>query len=115
MTDQFKERIQVVQNGYNYYQEIGRRMNDSEYYAHSTPTRDGRLEELVDSLFDIVGKIIEEDDKKENILQNKLSDQELTLKEGLSVNLYQLVFDYYNQDIEFSSDPHDTIELRWGQ
>ena len=42
-------------------------MNDSEYYAHSTPTRDGRLEELVDSLFDVVGKVIEEDDKKENI------------------------------------------------
>lgn len=115
VTDQFKERVQVVQNGYNYYQEIGRRMNDSEYYAHSTPTRDGRLEELVDSLFDVVGKVIEEDDKKENILQEKLSNQELTLKDGLSVNLYQLVFDYYNQDIEFSSDPHDTIELRWGQ
>tara|TARA_B100000925_G_C22010526_1_gene476119 strand:+ start:784 stop:1938 length:1155 start_codon:yes stop_codon:yes gene_type:complete len=115
VTDQFKERVHVVQSGFDYSVQIGRRMNESEYYAHSTPTRDGRLEELVDSLFDIVRQIVEEDNKKQNILKEKLIDQRLTLKEGLEVNLFKLIFDFYNQDIEFSNDPHDTIEQRWGQ
>jgi hypothetical protein len=115
VTDQFNERVQIVQSGFNYYQQIGRRMNESEYYAHSTPSRDGRLEELVDSLFEIVEKIVEKEEGSENILKEKLSGKTLTLKEGMEVNLHKLIFDFYQDDLELSNDPHDTIEQRWGQ
>jgi hypothetical protein len=76
------------------------------YYNQSTPSRDGRLIEKLRSLNSLIWEM-DYDSAEES--RERLLDTKIELKNGKYISVYHLA-DMYN----FSPQPWDSEELRWG-
>lgn len=130
--DQLLERIDVVAKGVEHQKDIGGKcMNPEEFDTHSTPSRDGRLKDMLNN--------IELDFKELTSNQkNELTGSTLTLLEALSakhpassalmeltsfcpINYREGVVVNMREIREriakglLSSHPNDSVEARWGE
>ena len=107
-----EERVQVVQTGYSYYLSVGRSLTTGEHYTHSTPSRDERLYKSILKIEELNKELIKS--KGINIVKEKLSSIQITIKEGTSLSAFKIYENLFHNSYDFSSDPEDSIEERWG-
>ena len=108
-----KERVEVVQAGYNYYVSVGRRnLTSREHYIHSTPSRDERLFKSASKISELNQIFLEEEGK--DFVKEILTPIKILIKSGLNLSAYDIYYGILENGYDFSSNPQDTIEERWG-
>lgn len=99
-------RSEVVRSGYEYATKVSRCMHSSEYHAYSTPSRDANLRRVV------LGLGLQ--------LKNNLNEAELVLRTcpGIQITRSRSLtsFDFLKKllKLEYSSNPHEAPEVRFG-
>lgn len=104
--DLFKQRIQIVEDGYRLCSSKPCRPNSADWEAWSTPSRDQRIVSSVEAVNDI-RSYVENWEQFEPLLNAVVLEQE-----GYSFSLKMLMTVFVNR--QFSSDPNEEPVLRWG-
>lgn len=101
-----ESRSEVVRDGYEYSSKVKRCLNEKEYHAYSTPSRDSNLRRVVIG----IGLLFENDLGR--VRQALRSCAPIEVDEGVSVRAE----DFYRRllTLDFSSDPHDRPAARFG-
>ncbi len=107
---QFNERIQIVEEGFQTCQRETCEPGTPAFEAHSTPGRDQRLSETLDS----IEKLIEQLPNRRELpgVWSEAQKQFLLQLDGFSFRLGQLAIAW--REGWFGSDPRKSIADRWG-
>lgn len=106
-------RWDVVQSGFETASSAGRCLNDTEYFAYSTPSRDAALRRLVIDLGLLLGNDLGKIRKALSgcVSQNtKSADDDNNPDTIEPANFYKKIL-----TLDFSSDPHERPSVRFGQ
>ena len=106
ITRYLRERIPIVQAGYNRCRRGGCREGSALWEIHSTPGRDGTIMMLMDHLHGL----IESDSADKEAIKEKMEEILFPISPEQSVTFYHL----YQNYAWLSFRPEDTIEARWG-
>jgi hypothetical protein len=101
-----KERVPIVQEGYQQCGNGGCPEASELWEIHSTPGRDG----MILSLMDHLSQIIESNPLDKKMIEGMMEAISIDISEDRSVTLYHV----YQNHLWFSSHPEDSIEARWG-
>ncbi len=106
ITRLFRERIPIVQEGYEQCQYGSCPEASDLWEIHSTPGRDGMIVLLMDHLSDI----IESNPLDKEMAKGMMREILIDILEKRSITFY----DVYQNYLWLSSSPGDSIEARWG-
>jgi hypothetical protein len=101
-----RERVPIVQEGYQQCRNGGCPEASELWEIHSTPGRDG----MILSLMDHLSQIIESNHLDKKMIKGMMEAIPIDISENRSVTLYQV----YQNHLWFSPHPEDSIEARWG-
>ncbi|CAN5664954.1 hypothetical protein BH10BDE1_BH10BDE1_15650 [soil metagenome] len=101
-----KSRSQVVRAGYGFSQAARRCMNEKEYYAYSTPSRDSNLRRVV------IGLGLEFGNNLNEVRQLLDRCEPVAISDTESVKPYE--FFRHLLMLDYSSNPHETPAARFG-
>ena len=107
--DRLKDRVSVVQNGYNFCQENNCEPGSANFDNWSTPSRDRKIRNLFFSLQDETYR----DPDLNAIFQDYLSQTLEVTPDYQALPLNQIYYSFLMGS--YSSDPRDSILSRWGQ
>lgn len=101
-----RERVPIVQEGYQQCGNGGCPEASELWELHSTPGRDG----MIISLMDHLSQIIESNHLDKKMIKGMMEAISIDISENRSVTLYHV----YQNHLWFSPHPEDSIEARWG-
>jgi len=101
-----RERVTIVQEGYQQCRNGGCPEASELWELHSTPGRDG----MIISLMDHLSQIIESNHLDKKMIKGMMEAIPIDISENRSVTLYHA----YQNYLWFSPHPEDSIEARWG-
>jgi hypothetical protein len=105
-TRSLRERVPIVQEGYQECRNGGCPEASELWELHSTPGRDG----MIISLMDHLSQIIESNHLDKKMIKGMMETVPIDISENRSVMLYHV----YQSHPWFSPHPEDSIEARWG-
>ncbi len=101
-----RERVPIVQKGYQQCRNGGCPEASELWEIHSTPGRDG----MITSLMDHLSQIIESNHLDKEMSKGMMEAIPIKISENHSVTLFHV----YQNHLWFSPYPEDSIEARWG-
>jgi len=113
LTDMFKARVGIVDEGYSHCPNNSCAPGSSEYDSWSTPSRDHRITDGIEQLA-MLGMVALPDPLNQEVakaMKAALDSVAVTLN-GQDYTLRSLVFAWQNE--MYSSDPNDEPGVRWG-
>jgi hypothetical protein len=106
ITRLLRERVPIVQEGYQQCRNGSCPEASELWEIHSTPGRD----EMIISLMSHLSQIIQSNRLDKKMIKEMMEAISINISENRSVTLYEV----YQNHLWFSSHPGDSIEARWG-
>lgn len=107
---QIEQRLQVVQEGYEFCRQNDCAHGSDNYENWSTPSRDGRLYEVIMQISDLANYSL--DPRVQDIWNDLLFHRRVSITEGLSLSWSQFLNIIKSK--QYSSDPNTSLSRRWG-